>query len=74
MKRKLLDWGFTPLFIKKMDVYELKRGYISVTVALNSNELEFVAIEIGNHSTQVPNCNTGIMLFTLLYQLGLVEV
>lgn len=76
MKQKLLDWGFD-LKVKTdtgLEIFEIENGVIMVRVLLSHDTLKSVNIGIDRNVADVPNCNSTLGLFTLLYQLQLIEV
>ena len=55
-------------------MFEIEKGVIMVRVVLNHGTLKSVQIGIDRNIADVPNCNSTLGLFTLLYQLELIEV
>lgn len=77
MKQKLLDWGFdltNKVFDTGLEIFEIEKGIVMVRVVLSNGMLKCVQIGIDRNIADVPNCNSTLGLFTLLYQLQLIEV
>lgn len=77
MKQKLLEWGFTSTvksFDEGIERFDKSNTIVEILVYLGYGKIRAVQIRVGDESLDVPNCNSTLGLFTLLYQLGLVEV
>ena len=77
MKNQLLYWGFdlkNKVFDTGLEIFDIEKGIIMVRVLLDNNELKCVQIGIDRNIAEVPNCNSTLGLFTLLYQLELIEI
>jgi len=77
MKQKLLDWGFdltNKVFDTELEIFELTKRLITIRVTTESGQLKLVQILIDRNVADVPNCTGAFSLFTLLWQLGMVEV
>ncbi len=77
MKQKLLDWGFdltNKVFDTGLEVFEIEKDVIMVRVELSHDTSKSVHIGIDRNIAEVPNCNSTLGLFTILYQLALIEV
>lgn len=77
MKQKLLEWGFdltNKVFDMDFEIFELNKGLVTVRVTTETGQLNLVQILIDRNIAEVPNCNSTLGLFTLLYQLQLIEI
>lgn len=77
MKQKLLEWGFdltNKVFDTGLEIFEIEKGVIMVRVVLSHDTLKWVQIGIDRNIADVPNCNSTLGLFTILYQLQLIEI